>query len=168
LTIKDVKHPAAIWKKILELDDALWGLDVPAIRLKAVNPTFGEVVVLFYRKSTTRNYSLFDFSEHPLPGAEIWHIWKQHFLIEWFWKMLKSVFKINAMRLRGVGLYTGLLIKLLAYLLALRLKKHREFSYLSMTQLIRTIPRDCRLQELIKEHFHFPNFFNRGMMGQTC
>jgi hypothetical protein len=168
LTIKDIKHPAAIWKKTLDLDDELWGIDVPAIRVKAVNPTFGEVVVLFYQKSTTRNYYLFDFSKHPLRGAEIWHIWKQHVLIEWFWKTLKSVFKINAMRLRGVGLYTGLLIKLLAYLLALRLKKHRDFSHLSMTQLIRTIQRDCRLQELIEEHFHLPDFFNRGMMGQTC
>jgi hypothetical protein len=168
LTIDNVKHPAAVWKKTLELDDNAWGIDVPALRVKAESPTFGKVVALFYRKSTTRNYYLFDFSKHPLRGAEMWHIWKQHFLIEWFWKMLKSVFKINAMRLRGVGLYTGLLIKLLSYLLAMRLQQHREFSHVSMLQLIRTIQREYRLQELIEEHFHLPDFVHQSAMGQTC
>ncbi len=132
LTVNDVKHSAAVWKKTLELDDDAWGIDVPALRVKAVSPTFGKVAALFYRKSATRNYYLFDFSTLPLRGAEIWHIWKQHFLIEWFWKMLKSVFKINLMRLRGEGLYTGLLIKVLAYVFAMRLQKHREFSHFSM------------------------------------
>ena len=166
-TINTTKHPASVWKKRLELSDDLWGIDVPACRVKAVNPTFGEVVVLFYQKSTTRNYYLLDFSTSALRGAEIWHIWKQHVLIEWFWKMLKSVFKIKTMRLRGVGLYTGLLIKVLAYLLAMRLQTHREFSHVSMTQLIRKIQRDYRLQELMNEHFHLPDFFKQDMMGQT-
>ncbi len=167
LTINGTKQQASAWKKSIELSDDLWGIDVPACRVKASNPTFGEVVVFFYQKSTTRNYYLLDFSNSPLRGAEIWHIWKQHCLIEWFWKMLKSVFNIKAMRLRGVGLYTGLLIKVLAYLLVMRLQKHREFSDLSMTQLMRKIQRDYRLQELMDEHFHLPDFFNRKVMGQT-
>jgi hypothetical protein len=144
----------------------LWGIDVPACRVQAVNPTFGDVVVFFYQKNTTRNYYLLDFSQSPLRGDEIWHIWKQHFLIEWFWKMLTSVLKINAMRLRGVGLYTGLLIKLLAYLLLLRVRKHRAFSGFSFTQLMRKIQRDYRLEDLMEEHFHLPDFFKRGIMGQ--
>jgi hypothetical protein len=167
LSIEDRKHPASVWKKILELADDLWGIDVPARRVKALNPTFGDVVVLFYRKSTTRNYYLFDFSKNPLRGAEIWHIWKQHVWIEWFWKMLKSVFHLTAMRLRGPGLYTGLLVKVLAYLFAMRLQKHREFSHLSMTQRMRKIQREYPLQELMDEHFHLPDFFNRRIMGQT-
>ena len=167
-TINNTKHPASVWKKSIELSDDLWGIDVPACRVKAVNPTFGKVVVFFYQKSTTRNYYLLDFSTSALRGAEIWHIWTQHFLIEWFWKMLKSVFKINAMRLRGVGLYTGLLIKVLAYLLAMRLQTHREFSHVSITQLMRKIQRDYRLQELMDEHFHLPDFLKQGIMGQTC
>ena len=166
-TIKGTKQQASAWKKCIELSDDLWGIDVPACRVKAINPTFGEVVVFFYQKSSTRNYYLLDFSNSPLRGAEIWHIWTQHSLIEWFWKMLKSVFKIKAMRLRGVGLYTGLLIKILAYLLVMRLQKHREFSDLSMTQLMRKIQRDYRIQELMNEHFHLPDFFNREVMGQT-
>jgi len=168
LTIGETKQTASAWKKAIPLSDSLWGIDVPACRVKAVSPTFGDVVVLFYQKSTTRNYYLLDFSQSPLRGAEIWHIWIQHWLIEWFWKMLKSVFKINAMRLRGVGLYTGLLIKLLAYLFLLRLQKHRQFSAFSLTQLMRKIQREYRLEELMEEHFHLPDFFKRGIMGQTC
>jgi hypothetical protein len=39
------------------------------------------------------------------------------------------------MHLHGDGLYMGLLIKVLAYLLAIRLKVQREFSKCSITQL---------------------------------
>ena len=115
-----------------------------------------------------QSYYLLDFSTSALRGAEIWHIWKPHFLIEWFWKMLKSVFKIKEMRLRDLGLYTGLLIKVLAYLLAFRLQTHREFSHLSITQLMRKIQREYRLQELMEEHFHLPNFLKPGRIGQRC
>jgi hypothetical protein len=168
LTIKGKKLTAAEWKKTLEFADDLWGIDVPACRVKAFSPTFGDVVALFYRKSTTRNYYLFDFSTAPLRGAEIWHIWKQHVWIEWFWKMLKSVFQIKAMRLRGIGLYTGLLVKVLAYLLIQRLQQHLPFSHLSITQIMRKIQREGTLQELIEEHFHLPNFFYQGMVGNLA
>ena len=167
LTIKGTKRPASEWKKTLDLADDLWGIDVPACRVNALSPTFGEVVVLFYRKCTTRNYYLFDFSTTPLRGAEIWQIWKQHVWIEWFWKMLKSVVQINAMRLRGIGLYTGLLVKVLVYLLLQRLQRHPPFSHLSMMQIMRKIQREETFQNLMEEHFHLPNFFYRSMAGQT-
>ena len=89
-------------------------------------------------------------------GAEIWHIWKQHHLIECFWKILKSIFHIRAMQLQGHGLYTALLIKVLAYLLALRLQAHRSFSKLTITQIMRTLSRDHDLRTLLTEHFHLP------------
>lgn len=108
-----------------------------------------------------------DFSPTPLWGAEIWHIWTQHVWIEWFWKMLKTVFHITSMRLRGIGLYTGLLIKVLAYLLVLRLKNHRTCSQLSFTQLMRHIQREGTLQELMEEHFHLPDFFYQGQKGAS-
>jgi hypothetical protein len=167
LTIEGTKRQASKWKKTLELADDLWGIDVPACRVTALNPTFGKVVVLFYRKSTTRNYYLFDFSTTPLRGAEMWHIWKHHVRIEWFWKMLKSVLHIKDMRLRGIGLYTGLLVKVLAYLLVQRLQQHPPFSDFSMTQIMRTIQREWTLQELMVEHFHLPDFFYRGMAGKA-
>ena len=97
-----------------------------------------------------------DLSSRALRGAEIWHIWKQHYLIEWFWKVLKSIFKIKEMRLQKEGIYTGLVIKVLAYLFAMRLKGTGEFSNSSITQLIRKINREMDLQTVLLEHFHLP------------
>jgi hypothetical protein len=87
-------------------------------------------------------------------GAEIWHIWKQHSLIECFWKILKSIFHIRAMQLQGKGLYTALLIKVLAYLLAIRLQAHRPFSKLTITQSMRNLSRNHDLRDLLMMHFH--------------
>jgi hypothetical protein len=72
------------------------------------------------------------------------------------------------MRLRGIGLYTGLLIKVLAYLLVLRVKSHRTWSQFSLTQLMRHIQRDGTLQDLMHEHFHLPDFFYRRQEGASC
>jgi hypothetical protein len=166
-TIHGTKHPASSWKTLLPLKESQWGIDVAACRVKALSPTFGDVVLFFYRKSTTRNYYLLDFSPTPLRGAEIWRIWMQHVWIEWFWKLLKTVLKITAMRLRGVGLYAGLLIKVLAYLLVLRVKAHRALSQFSFTQLMRQIQRDGTLQELMQEHFHLPDSFYQRQNGTS-
>jgi len=87
-------------------------------------------------------------------GAEIWHIWQQQHLIECFWKILKSVFHIRAMQLQGHGLYTALLIKVLAYLLAIRLQAHPPFSKLTITQIMRKLSRDHNLKDLLTTHFH--------------
>jgi hypothetical protein len=57
----------------------------------------------------------------------MWHIWKQHHVIEWFWKIMKSIFHIRSMQLQGDGRYTALLIKVLFYLLALRLQADGVF-----------------------------------------
>ena len=106
LTIAGKKQDASSWKKPLKFMENQWGIDVPACRMKAESPTFGRIGVFFYQKSTTRNYYLMEFSKTPLRGAELWHIWKQHSLIEWFWKILKSTFKIKEMRFQAEGLYT--------------------------------------------------------------
>jgi len=147
------KQKASVWKQHIKLQTQQWGIGLPACRTKASNPTFGNVVLFFFQKSTTRTYYLMDFSEKAHRGAEIWHIWKQHHLIEYFWRMLKSVFKINSMQLRGDGLYTALLIKVLSYLLALRLKLF-VFSNLTIVQIMRKVQRDFDLEFLIYEHFH--------------
>ena len=153
-TIRGKKQKASLWKKELTLSQPQWGIEVPALRVQALSPTFGEIVVFFYKKRTTRNYYLMDFSESPMRGAEVWHIWKQHATIEAFWKLLKSVLKINAMQLQGDGLYTALLIKVLAYVLAIRVQAKREFSKFSITQIMRKIQREYDMKTLLKEHFH--------------
>ena len=149
------KRSASGWKKHLTLTPGLWGIDVPAKRMVATSPTFGKVGLLFYQKATTRNYYLIDFSKNLLRGAEIWHIWKQHSLIEAFWKLLKSTFKIKEMRLQGDGLYTGLLIKIVAYLLAINIKmKNRTVSNAPLPTMLRTLARTYDLRHILEEHFH--------------
>jgi hypothetical protein len=155
-TIKQKKQKASMWKKEIILINNQWGIDVPSCRVKGQSPAFDNVILFFYEKNTTRNYYLMDFSQNPLRGAEIWHIWKQHYLIECFWKILKSVFQIKSMKLHGDGLYTGLLIKVLAYLLAMRLKVQKTFSKLTIVQIMRKIRRDLDLKTLLIEHFHLP------------
>ena len=154
LTIGTHKQPASAWKKDLDLNPSTWGMDVPSCRVWAHNPTLGSRVLLLFRKSTTRSYYLMNFSQHAMRGAEMWHVWKQHHQIECFWKVLKSVLHIRAMRWQDHGLYTALLIKVLAYLLAIRLRVNKAFSKSSITQLMRQISREEDLCDLIDVHFH--------------
>lgn len=150
------KQDAAQWKKEVVLHDPTWGIDVPSHRVEAQSPTFGARILIFFQKSTTRSYYLMNFSQASLRGAEIWHIWKQHHLIECFWKILKSIFHIRAMHLPGHGLYTALLIKVLSYMLAIRVQAHRPFSKLTITQIMRTLSREHDLETVLTEHFHLP------------
>lgn len=138
------------------LEASKWGLDVPSCRTWAYSPTFGSLILLFFRKSTTRSFYLMNFSQVSLRGAEIWHIWKQHHVVEGFWKIMKSIFQIRAMHLPGDGLYTALLIKVLAYLLALRLQAHGVFSKLTITEIMRQLRREADLREFLETHFHAP------------
>jgi hypothetical protein len=155
-TIDGKKQDASQWKKELILHDPTWGIDVPSCRVHAQSPTFGSLILVFFQKSTTRSYYLMNFSQASMRGAEIWHIWKQHHLIECFWKILKSIFHIRSMQLQGDGLYTALLIKVLAYVLAIRLQAQRTFSKLTITQIMRNLSRDHDLKTLLTEHFHLP------------
>jgi len=155
-TIDGKKQDASQWKKDLVLCHPAWGIDVPSCRVQGHSPTFGSIILFFFQKSTTRSYYLMNFSRMSMRGAEIWHIWQKHHLIECFWKLLKSIFHIRAMQLQGHGLYTALLIKVLAYLLVLRLQAHRSFSKLTITQIMRTLSRDHDLRTLLTEHFHLP------------
>ena len=153
-TIGDKKQVAPQWKKALVLEDPKWGIDVPSCRIRAHSPTFGSLILFFFCKSTTRSYYLMDFSQGSMRGAEIWHIWKQHHLIECFWKILKSICQIRSMQLQGDGLYTSLLIKVLTYLLALRMKARREFSQSTITQIMRHLSRHHDLRDFMTAHFH--------------
>jgi len=152
--IKEVKKKSSIWKKEIELTSNSWGIDVPSCRIKGESPTFGELVLFFFKKSTTNVYYLMDFSVNAMRGAEIWHTWKHHSLIEHFWKLLKSTFKIKSMRLQGDGIYAGLLVKIFSYLLAVRLKSQKEYLKLSLVQIMRKIRKEYDLRALIEEHFH--------------
>lgn len=153
-TIDGQKWNAATWKKVLMLEGPKWGIDVPSYRIGGHNPTFGTLILFFFKKSTTRSYYLMNFSQKSLRGAEIWHIWKQHHLVECFWKIMKSIFQMRSMQLQGDGLYTALLIKVLAYILALRLQAQGVFSKLTITQIMRKLRREEDFRDFLKAHFH--------------
>jgi len=155
-TIDSQKWDASTWKKVLMLDEPKWGIDVPSCRIRGSSPTFGSLILFFFRKSTTRSYYLMNFGQRSLRGAEIWHIWKQHHVIECFWKIMKAIFQLRSMHLQGDGLYTALLIKVLAYLLALRLQVQGVFSKLSLIEMMRKLRREADLRDFLMTHFHAP------------
>ena len=68
-TIKGQKHDAATWKKVLRLKEGQWGIDVPSCRVWGQSPTFGSVILFFFRKSTTRSYYLMNFSQAVTSGC---------------------------------------------------------------------------------------------------
>src|SRR6266853_2757560 len=104
-TLDGQKQQASAWKKDLTLQEPTWGIDVPSCRIWGHSPTFGPLMLFFFQESTTRSYSLMNLSQSSMRGAEMWHIWKQHHVIECFWKIMKSIFHIRSMQLQGDGLY---------------------------------------------------------------
>jgi hypothetical protein len=155
-TLDGQKWEASTWKKVLMVEDPKWGIDVPSCRIRGHSPTFGSVILFVFRKRTTRSYYLMNFSQKSLRGAEIWHIWKQHHMVECFWKIMKSIFQMRSMQLQGDGLYTAFLIKVFAYLLALRLQAQGVFSKLTITEIMRKLRREEDLREFLATHFHAP------------
>jgi len=69
---------------------------------------------------------------------------------------MKSIFHMRSMQLQDDGLYTALLIKVFAYLLALRLQAQGAFSKLTMTEIMRKLRREEDLCEFLATHFHAP------------
>lgn len=166
-TIDGQQWDASTWKKVLMLDEPTWGIDVPSCRIRGYRPTFGSLMLFFFRKSTTRSYYVMNFRQRSLRGAAIWHIWKQHHVIEGCWKIMKSIFQIRFMHLQGDGLYTALLIKVFAYLLALRLQAQRVFSKLTSTEIMRKLRREEDLRDFLMTHFHAPFSIGSGILGTS-
>ncbi len=150
----EVQYTASQWKQEIEYDSQLWGIEVPAQRKTLSSPTFGVLNLLFFQKSSTRSYYLMDFSTNSLRSAQMWRCWLAHNLIEQFWKTLKSVLAINLMRLQGDGLYTGLFIKIMAYLWLTSFQYQPGCRHLSLTQIMRQLRREADLMTLLNEHFH--------------
>ena len=99
-----------------------WGCSCPVFRVKADSPTFGQLVLLFF-KDGGKIRCMMVFGA-PLRAAEILSIWHQHHGIEQFWRHIKSVIHPGEMRLRGRdGAYAGLAVKVLSYLLLTHLRQ---------------------------------------------
>jgi len=69
---------------------------------------------------------------------------------------MQSIFQLRSMHLPGDGLSTALLIKVFAYLLALRLKAQGVFSTLTLTEIMRQLRREADLRDFLATHFHAP------------
>ncbi len=69
---------------------------------------------------------------------------------------MKSILQLRSMQLQGDGLYTALLIKVMAYLLALRLQAQGVFSKLTITEIMRKLRREADVRDFLATHFHAP------------
>ena len=62
-TIDAQKWDASTWKKTLRLEEPPWGIDVPSCRLWGSSPTFGSLMLFFFRTSTTRSSYVMHFRQ---------------------------------------------------------------------------------------------------------
>jgi len=117
-TINGKKAKLSVHKKEIEIEEEQWGCNKPCKRVKAESPTFGKLILLFFR-DCGQNKCMMVFGR-PLRAAEILSIWRQHHGIEHFWRDLKSVLGLSTMSLHGTsGAYASLGVKVLSYLLLL-------------------------------------------------
>ena len=115
-----MKQKLSLHKKEVTLKENQWGCDKAVARKKAESPTFGALTLLFFVDGKKiRCMMVFGPAKR---ATEILRIWRQHHGIEQFWRNLKSIVGLSAMRLRGRdGAYASLGIKVLAYLLLVSL-----------------------------------------------
>jgi hypothetical protein len=120
MTISGTKAKLSVHKRRIELDEDPWGCDKPVYRAKAVSPTFGECIVIFFRdRGKIRTLLVFG---KPLRASEAMRIWSQHHGIEQFWRYLKSNLHLSAMSLQSrQGAYVSLGIKVMSYLMLLQI-----------------------------------------------
>ncbi len=153
MTIEGKTAKLSVHKKRIQLRSEQWGCDKPVCRVRAVSPTFGECIVLFFM-DMGKIRTLLVFGK-PLRTCEALRIWSQHHGIEHFWRQSKSCLHLSGMSLRStVGAYAGLGIKVMGYLMLLRvsISECRTFHQI---QLELTGQRQMLLD--IIEHFHEQN-----------
>ena len=120
MTIADTKAKLSVHKKHIELREEQWGCDKPVCRAKAISPTFGECILIFFR-DRGKIRTLLGFGK-PLRTSEAMRIWSQHHGIEQFWRYFKSNLRVSAMSLQSrEGAYVSLGIKVISYLILLQI-----------------------------------------------
>jgi len=76
-TIEGQKWDASTWKKVLMLEEPKWGIDVPSCRTWGYSPTFGSLVLFFFRKSTTRSFYQNMAEDHTYKGVGECHPYRE-------------------------------------------------------------------------------------------
>jgi hypothetical protein len=156
LTIDHQQWEAATWKKGRMLAEPTWGIAVPSCRIHGHRPPFGSLILFFFRQRTTRSDSVLHCSQSSMRGAAIWHLWQPHHVMACFWKIMQSICPMRSMQLHDDGLYTAVLMKVFAYLFALRLQAQGAFSTLTMTESMRTLRREEAVRACLATHFPAP------------
>ena len=155
------RQRASQWKKTFASQLAPgWGCAEEVYRVEAVSPTFGKVILVFYRpqKGGTRIEYLVVVGK-PLRACEALRAYHWHHWIEEFWQILRSVLHVEATSLRGrAGALAGVGIKVVAFLLLTevqhKLRKQPRFAHLTLHQLVHVCPKFVDLRAFLREHFH--------------
>ena len=152
-TIGEFKAKLSVHKHSIHLKEAQWGCSRAQARKSAESPTFGQLVLLFFKDGgQLRCMMVFG---RPLRAAEILSIWSQHHSIEQFWRSLKSTMHLKAMTLRGRhGAYAGVAVKVLSYLL---ISSVAQATGLTREKILFTLSAQRAILSQILEHFHGPN-----------
>ena len=133
MTIGETKAKLSVHKRRVALSEDQWGCDKPVYRAKAMSPTFGECIVVFFRdRGKIRTLLVFG---KPLRTSEAMRIWSQHHGIEQFWRYLKTNLHVSAMSLQSrEGAYVSLGIKVMSYLMLLQisLSERRTFHQIQL------------------------------------
>jgi hypothetical protein len=155
------RQTAAQWKRTFASRLAKgWGCEEEVYRVAAVSPTFGKVILVFYRpKGGKDRIEYLIVVGRPLRACEALRVKHAHHWIEEFWQILRSVLHVEATSLQGrAGALAGIGIKVLAYLLLEEvqhgLKRMRRFSQLTLHQLVHVCPRFVDMRAFLQEHFH--------------
>lgn len=136
-----------------------WGCEEAVYRVVAQSPTFGRVVLVFYRpKGGKERVESLIVVGLPLRACEAMRAYHRHHWIEEFWKVQKGVLQVSASSLRGrAGALAGVGIKIRAYVLLTvvrrGLKKLRRFSPLTLYQLVHLCPQCVDMRAFLREHF---------------
>jgi hypothetical protein len=134
-TIKTESAKLSVHKATIVLAENAWGCSCPVLRVTAENPTFGQLVLLFFKDGG--NMRCMMVFGRPLRAVEILSIWHQHHGIEQFWRHLKSQLQFHEMRLRGPdGAYAALAVKVLSYLLLTHLTLATGLTFHQMVLLL--------------------------------
>ncbi len=150
-TIDGKKQKLSAHKKEIEFDESAWGCDgIPVARKAAESPTFGKVLLLFF-KDGEKVKCVMVFGR-KLRASEIMSIWKQHHSIECFWRRLKTDLQIHKVRMRDrEGVYAMVGIKVVAYLLMENLSFQTGLTF---HQLKIKAKREIDICSFFSEHFH--------------
>ena len=133
MRIGDTTAKLSVHKKDVEVREDQWGCDKPVCRVKAISPTFGECIVVFFRdRGKIRTLLVFG---KPLRTCEALRIWSQHHGVEQLWRYLKSSLHVSAMSLESrQGAYVSFAIKVISYLMLLQvsISERRTFHQIQL------------------------------------